>query len=227
MIKFINISHKLICSPFPKILNLVSRSTFSTNPVKNNTTPKLLEGCGIMGSYANALFLTTQKAGNLNEVMNDLRFISNSLLTCEDFRTFMTTPGLRTSQKMKFLKEDFGTLTRSPLQAQTLNCLELLFDQKRSTEVLTLAKHFETLFLSANNQLKCLVQSADKLTDDMKARIVDALRHRLGNSCEPVVEYKLNPSILGGLLVNVGDKVVDTSVSSKLERIQSHLLSRY
>ncbi|UKJ88296.2 ATP synthase subunit delta [Theileria orientalis] len=184
---------------------------FST---KKTETPKLLEGFGIMGSYANALFLSTQTVGNLNQ-------------TCEDFRTFMTTPGLRTSEKMKFLREDLGTLTGAPLQSQTLNCLEMLFEQKRSNEILNLAKHFETLFLSANNQLKCLVQSADTLNKDIKEKIQSALKQRLGESYEPVVEYKVNPSLLGGLLVNVGDKVVDSSVSSKLERIQAQLLSRF
>ncbi|EAN34167.1 ATP synthase delta (OSCP) subunit family protein [Theileria parva strain Muguga] len=221
MIKRFNLVYKSLVFPIPKSVNLFNFCGFATNG-KRITAGKLLEGCGIMGSYANALFLTTEKAGNLSEVMSDLKFISNSLVTCEDFRTFMTTPGLRTSQKMKFLREDFGTLG-SPLQPQTLNCLEMLFEQKRSAEFLTLAKHFETLFLRANNQLKCLVQSAEKLTAEAKERITEALRHRLGNSCEPVVEFKVTPSILGGLLVNVGDKVVDTSVASKLERIQSHL----
>ncbi|BAM39420.1 ATP synthase subunit delta [Theileria orientalis strain Shintoku] len=207
-----------------KNVNSSYRLNFST---KKTETPKLLDGFGIMGSYANALFLSTQTVGNLNQVMSDLKFVADSLQSCEDFRTFMTTPGLRTSEKMKFLREDLGTLTGAPLQNQTLNCLEMLFEQKRSNEILNLAKHFETLFLSANNQLKCLVQSADPLNKDIKERIQEALKQRLGGSYEPVVEYKVNPSLLGGLLVNVGDKVVDCSVSSKLERIQAQLLSRF
>ncbi|EKX74072.1 ATP synthase delta chain, putative [Theileria equi strain WA] len=194
---------------------------------KGQEPPALLEGCGIMGSYANALFLTSKTAGKLNEVMNDLKFLSQSLQTCEDFGIFITTPGLSSAQKISFLKEHTEGLTGSKMQSETLNCLEMLFEQKRSGGIQQLAKHFETLYLSANGQIKCTVQSANDLSSDHKKKIVSGLKDRLGESKEPIIEYKVNPSLLGGLVVHIGDQVVDASIANKLERIQSQLMSRY
>lgn len=204
-----------------------SKGKSESSHSKDQKSPVLLEGCGIMGSYANALFLTSKTAGKLSEVMNDLKFLSQSLQTCEDFGIFITTPGLSSAQKISFLKEHTKGLTGSSMQSETLNCLEMLFEQKRSGGIQQLAKHFETLYLSTNGQVKCTVHSAKDLTDEHKKKIVDGLKDRLGNTKEPIVEYKVNPSLIGGLVVHIGDQVVDASIANKLERIQSQLLSRY
>ena len=67
------------------------------------------------------------------------------------------------------------------------------------------------------------VTSAVELTDAQRARILGELRGRYGQSLD--VEFKVDPSVLGGLIVRVGDKVLDTSIRQRLEAIQRNMIA--
>ncbi|KAK2196850.1 bifunctional F1F0 ATP synthase OSCP-delta subunit [Babesia duncani] len=204
-------------TPFFKQL---CKCNFSTK--SNGKTTQLLENSGVMGSYANALFMVSSAKGNSDKVMADLTFISESINSCNDFATFISTPGLRTVEKIDFLRTELKALGINEMQNETLNCIEMLLEQKRSSAICLIAKHFETLYLLSKGQIKCDVTSAAELTETQKKDLTAGLLKRL-KPMKPIVQYKINPVIVGGLVVKIGDQLIDASVATKVERMQSQL----
>ncbi|GIX63086.1 ATP synthase F1, delta subunit protein [Babesia caballi] len=185
----------------------------------------MMDGSGVMGSYAKALYLAAKDASNVDQVMRDLSNVHEAMNASAEFATFVVNPCLRSSTKVDFLRNDLKTLGLPEMQKETLTCLEILFEQRRSGDFPELAKLFETLYMATKGQVKCFAHSAAELSAKHKNALETALKKRLGASSQPVVYYKVNPTLMGGLVVRIGDQVIDASVSTKLDRMQSQLTS--
>nr|BAN64290.1 ATP synthase F1 delta subunit, putative [Babesia bovis] len=183
----------------------------------------LMDSSGVMGSYAKALYLAAKSSKNVDKVMGDLNNLHGAMSTSDEFNTFVVNPCLRSVTKVAFLRDDLKTLGFPELQKETLICLEILFEQRRSGELPQLKRLFETLYMATKGQVKCFAQSAVELSPKHKAALEAALKKRLGDAHQPAVTYIVNPSLMGGLVVRIGDQVIDASVSSKLDRMYSQL----
>ncbi|ORM42001.1 putative ATP synthase subunit [Babesia sp. Xinjiang] len=184
---------------------------------------EMMDCNGVMGSYAKALYLAAKEAQNVETVMRDLNNLQEAMAISEEFKIFVSSPCLRSTTKVDFLRDDIKALGMPSLQKQTLLCLEILFEQRRSGDLPTLAKLFETLYMATKGQVKCFVHSAADLSAKHKGALENALKKRLGSSSQPAVVYNVNPNLMGGLLVRIGDQVIDASVTAKLDRMHSQL----
>ncbi|GBE60542.1 ATP synthase delta subunit [Babesia ovata] len=186
---------------------------------------EMMDGHGVMGSYAKALYLAAKDASCVDSVMGDLSNLHDAMSTCDEFAVFISNPCLRSTTKVAFLRDDLKTLGLPAMQKETLNCLEALFTQRRSGDFPELVKLFETLYMATKGQVKCYAHSAFELSPRHKSALENALKKRLGGSSQPSVMYKVSPSLMGGLVVRIGDQVIDASVSTKLDRMHSRLSS--
>lgn len=184
---------------------------------------EMMDGHGIMGSYAKALYLAAKDANNVDKVMSDLSNLRDAMRSCEELAIFVTNPCLRSSTKVEFLRNEIKAVGIPVMQKETLNCLEILFEQRRSGDFQQLAKLFETLYMGTKGQIMCTAHSAVELSVKQKSDLESALKKRLGGSSQPIIEYKINPSLMGGLVVRIGDQVIDASVATKLDRMHSQL----
>ncbi|GFE54034.1 ATP synthase delta subunit [Babesia ovis] len=178
---------------------------------------------GVMGSYAKALYLAAKASKNIDSVMSDLSNLHAAMTACDEFNTFVVSPCLRSSTKVAFLRDDLKTMGIPELQKETLICLEILFEQRRSGDLPKLAQLFETLYMATKGEVKCFAHSAVELSPKHKTALEAALKKRLGDSLKPALSYNVNPNLIGGLVVRIGDQVIDASVSSKLDRMYSQL----
>ena len=99
--------------------------------------------------------------------------------------------------------------------------VEMLADNRRLELLPEIAGLFEQLRAEAERIVKARVRSATTLGDADLAAIRDGLRRRFGRDVE--VETELDPSLIGGAVIEAGDVVIDGSVKGKLERLQSAL----
>lgn len=99
--------------------------------------------------------------------------------------------------------------------------VRLLADNRRLELLPEIAGLFEQLRAEAERVVKARVTSASQLSDAELAAIHDGLRRRFGREVE--LETAIDPSLIGGAVIDAGDVVIDGSVRGKLERLQSAL----
>ncbi|KAK1443491.1 hypothetical protein BgAZ_203670 [Babesia gibsoni] len=204
-----------------KAPNFKSHATFATE--SDAKAVEMMDGHGVIGSYAKALYMAAKDAKNVEKVMGDLENLTQSMTKCEELAVFIANPCLRSATKVDFLRKDIATLGIPAMQKETLNCLEMLFEQRRSGDFQKLAQLFETIYMATKGKVRCVAHSAVELSSKQKSDLEEALKKRLGGSVQPTVDYKINPSLMGGLVVRIGDQVIDASVATKLDRMHTQL----
>ncbi|HEX7324809.1 MAG TPA: F0F1 ATP synthase subunit delta [Rhodanobacteraceae bacterium] len=99
--------------------------------------------------------------------------------------------------------------------------VELLADNRRLRELPEIAALFERLKRDAEHVLKVRVRSAVPLDDSEAARLTEALKRRFGSDIE--MERTVDPSVLGGAVIDAGETVIDGSLRSRLEKLATAL----
>lgn len=105
-----------------------------------------------------------------------------------------------------------------------LNLLLVLNDRRRGHALPQVAAAFREVSDQRRGRLQVQVTSAVALSDGDRVRLVDDLKRRTGK--QPVLNEKVDPSVLGGLVVQVGDQVMDSSVRVRLRRLRSEMSQR-
>merc|ERR1712048_1251706 len=105
------------------------------------------------------------------------------------------------------------------------NFLKVLSEDKRMNKLPRMIELFETFYRAEKGLVPCVVTSAAELTDAQKAQVKKGMEARAEKGSTLIMEYKTNPALLGGLVVKMGEMVLDQSVSTRLERLTNRLLA--
>jgi len=172
--------------------------------------------------YAEALFrAAAQKAPqavlDLGEEMLQLRV---KLVEHPEVADFLASPALGKKGKLAFLEPI--------LKERASHLLEGLFHTLWQNNRLDLFRNVVGTYLQLLDEragrVPVKVTVAVPLTDEQQKKLEDALKESLGH--EPMVRVSVDPELLGGMIVQAGDFVVDTSVRSRLQSLRTHLLAR-
>jgi F-type H+-transporting ATPase subunit delta len=106
----------------------------------------------------------------------------------------------------------------SPLPAAATNFLTTVLENGRFAALPEIAKQFRTLANAKSGSSDAVVQSAFPISDAELAQLSTTLEKRFGRKLKPTVE--LDPGLIGGIRVVVGDEVLDTSVKARLEQMK-------
>ncbi|KAJ3335459.1 ATP synthase subunit O, mitochondrial [Gonapodya sp. JEL0774] len=173
---------------------------------------------GLDGRYATALFSAAKKSNAVDAVERDLNRIKSLMQSDEKFKFFVETPIIPRDEKKGGLKEIFVKGGYSPV---TQNFFDVLADNGRLDQTSKIFNSFEILLLASRGLVSCAVTSAKEL-DAATLRRVEAILTKsnlLEKGQRITVTSKVNPSILGGLVIEIGDKTIDLSVSSKIAKL--------
>lgn len=169
--------------------------------------------------YALALFQLAQQHNQLASVEEDLREVKVVFKENSDLQALLASPKLSLERKKELIRELFGKA--NPL---VVNMLQLLVDRKRINETVEIATEFEALSNDAQGIADAKVYSTRPLTDDERAEISSAFAHKVGKQTLRI-ENEIDPSLLGGIRLQIGNRIFDSSVSAKLDRLKKQLLS--
>ncbi|CRG97488.1 mitochondrial ATP synthase delta subunit, putative [Plasmodium gallinaceum] len=194
---------------------------FSTQEEKNNDDYFSSMGDNIEKRYSLALYNVGKKNNKINEITNDLLFIKNGLLKDKTFLNFLHTPNIERKEKLDFLKNECKKFNK--FNSITLNFLESLFDSKRMNFLQKIIEEFELLLMREKKEIKCIVYTAREIDNNYKKKIHDSIVFKLKNELKPLIEFKTDKFILGGLILQIGTQVFDFSAKSKIERIRNSL----
>ena len=112
-------------------------------------------------------------------------------------------------------------LVRSPLPAAAENFLRLVVDNGRLAALPEVARQFRAMKNAAEGQADCLIESALPLSDQQVSDLLWGLSKKFGLKLIP--EVKIDPELIGGVRVSVGDHVLDDTIKTRLARMQAAL----
>lgn len=170
--------------------------------------------------YALALFALAKEQGEFERVSLDLQALRRILSESADFRKFISNSTLRRDDQAKALaalgsKAEFGALTKKFLGTLAL---------KRRLDVLPeIITAVQGEIARHKGEVTAEVTAATALNADQINGIASALKKVLGMTVK--VEVKQDADIMGGLIVKIGSKLIDSSVRAKLERLHRALKS--
>lgn len=166
-------------------------------------------------AYADALFGVARTEGNLATVEDELFRFARILEGNDELRTTLTDAALPVSRRQQIVEDLLGGRA-NPV---TTSLLSMVVGTGRSRDLPAIVDELVRISAAEGNKEVAEVRSAVALTDDQKVRLAAALGTATGKQVE--VKVVLDPSVLGGLVAQVGDTVIDGSVKTKLQQLKT------
>jgi F-type H+-transporting ATPase subunit delta len=170
---------------------------------------------GVAGRYATALFELAKDSGALDAVGRDLDAFDAAVQAQPDLERFVRSPVFGAEEQGRALKPILASLGISGLAA---NFLLLVAAKRRLFAVHDMVRAFRALVDQANGVVRAQVTVAEKPSEKVLGDIKQALREVAGDKV--AVDVKVDPAIIGGIVVKVGSKMVDASLRTKLNGIR-------
>ncbi len=168
------------------------------------------------GRYANALFELAREEKAVDAVKSDLDRFDELLASSPDLNRLVRSPVFSTEQQLKALS---AVLEKAGIGGLAANFLRVVTANRRLFAVRDMIRAFRALVARHKGEVVAQVTVAEPLND----KHVDALRNVLKSATggkEVNLDVKVDPAIIGGLVVKVGSRMVDSSLRSKLNAIK-------
>lgn len=167
----------------------------------------------VAATYAEALYQAAAEKNAVAQVAADLAALAEALGADSDVARILHNPKVDSRAK----KAALAGLADSanPL---TINLLQVLVDRGRLEEVPSLASAYGARVAEAEGRLAVEVTSAIPLVDELRAKVVERIREQTGKT--PEITERVDPDIIGGLVLRVGGVVTDASVRGRLDGLR-------
>ncbi len=178
-----------------------------------------MRGETIAKRYAEALFELGARQERLEEFGEAFQEVAQLLDELPQFRLFLETPRVESSEKRKVLREIFGGKVPPPV----LNLVFLVVDKRRQRLLREMNREYQLLLDEHLERAHIEVSLARSLDDDALEGIRSRLSELLGR--EVVPHFRVRPELVGGIVFRSGDVVYDGSVRRRLQRMKRQLLA--
>ncbi len=166
-------------------------------------------------SYAEALLAVARSEGATAEVGDELFRFARVLEGNDELRTTLTDQQLPVSRRQQIVEDLLGGRAH-PI---TTTLVSMVVGAGRARDLPAIIDDLVQLSAAEGNKEVAEVRSAVELSDDQKQRLVAALEAATGKKVE--LKVVVDPSVLGGLVAQVGDTVIDGSVKTRLQQLQT------
>src|SRR3954471_17111467 len=167
--------------------------------------------------YSRALFESAMQHDELDEIHEQLSIWADALGENKDLQTFFFSPRFSSVEKKDAIRKiiDGG-------DERFLNFLELLAERHRLMATFRIRRAFDELWREEHKMLPVEVTSAIELDQALVRAIGERIEERTGRRIE--LTSRVDPDIIGGLVLRVGNKVLDASVSGRLQRLRKQIM---
>jgi len=163
--------------------------------------------------YAEALFDVAREKGKLDAVRDELGQFADAVDGNRDLQVFFFSPYFSSAEKAAGLKRAV-----SGADSELLNFLELLIEKQRIPEVFRIRRQFDELWKKENRRIEVTVTSAVELEPAVVERVGEEIERQTGQKVE--LASRVDGEILGGIVLQVGNKVLDASIRARLEKLR-------
>ena len=178
------------------------------------------------GTYARALLGAAEKAGAADQIVGELSsWVDDVLAKNKQLDGVLSSSMVDPAEKHRMLDRAIGPGAKG-LKAHPvlLKFLKVMANHGRLGITRAVRNAAQAQLDTLRGRVEVLVTTASLLPESQTAALRDRLRTLLGG--EPVVETKVDPQVIGGLIVRVGDNVYDGSVATNLARLREQLINR-
>jgi ATP synthase F1 delta subunit len=164
-------------------------------------------------AYAAAFFDVGKEKGKLDALRDQLAQFAEALDRDRDLQVFFFSPYFSSQEKIDGAKR--AIVGADP---ESLNFLELLIEKGRMPEIFRIRRQFEELWKHENRRIDVTVTSAVELDPAVVSKIGEEIQRQTGQEVE--LASRVDEEILGGVVLQVGNMVLDASIRSRLEKLR-------
>lgn len=169
--------------------------------------------------YASSLVEIGQAKNQLAALEEEMKFVADLMADDQDFRKFLLSPGISKDAKKDFLVKVFG----GQLSETMLNFLRVLIDNDRQDVITDIHEAMSEIIDRLSNRMRATITTSHSLEASLKEKILSGLKDKYKKDI--IMEEKIDAGILGGIIIRIGDLVIDGSLSKDLRNIKSNLLN--
>ena len=170
---------------------------------------------GVAGRYASALFELAHEQNQLDQVDDDLGRFQGLLDQSEDLTRLVKSPAFAAEDQDRALK---AVMDWASIGATTGNFLRVVARNRRLFAAEDMIRNFRSLLARHRGELVAEVTSAVALSEAQLAALKDKLKSSYGKDVR--LDTKVDPSLLGGLVIKVGSRMFDSSLKTKLMNLK-------
>lgn len=171
---------------------------------------------GVAGRYASALFELADNARSLDQVAQDLATLRKLVDESPDLARLLASPVIGREPKTRAL---LAVLDAAGISGLTRNFVGTVAANGRARDLVAMATAFLAELARRRGETAATVTSAVPLSPEQLQQLGETLRSVLGGA-KVSIDARVEPDILGGLVVKVGSRLFDSSIRSKLQRLQ-------
>ena len=168
--------------------------------------------------YARALFDTGVEQGSIEQLGSDMTALASLLNQDPAFLNFLVSPEMLTEQKHEFI----GKVFEPRLSPMVTNFIRLLVDKSRINFLPEVCEEFSRLVEEHHGVLRAKVYTAVPFPAEMEAKLKTELDRITGKNV--ALDKKVDPSVLGGVVVHLGNKIIDRSLRQGIKEMRETLL---
>lgn len=169
--------------------------------------------------YALALYEVAEQKGKVDEYLGDLREICSLIENNKDFLDVIKHPQIGTKQK----KKTFINIFKGKIDEELLSFLLILIEKDRILFLREKLKEMEKIHLDKLNVLQGVVKTITPLDEDQYNSLVEKLEKKYNK--EVILRRVIDPEILGGIYVRIGNDVIDGTVKTRLDDLEKLMLT--
>jgi F-type H+-transporting ATPase subunit delta len=166
--------------------------------------------------YARSLFEVAREQGRLDELREQLAQFADALNDNRDLAVFFFSPYFSTKEK----QEGLGRLLEGAEEI-LLNFLGLLIEKHRMPVIFRIRQQYQRLWEEENRTLPVEVTSAIELDQETTESLGRTIGERAGRKVK--LAAHVDPDILGGIVIRVGNSILDASIRNRLEQLRRHV----
>ena len=168
--------------------------------------------------YAEALFEAGEDKGKIDELQEQLAQFADAVDGDRELQIFLFSPYLSSNDKKEGLRRAV-----TGAEPEFSNFLELLVEKGRMPEIFRIRREFDELWKRHNRRLDVTVTSAIELDPGVVGKIGEEVERQTGEKVE--LSSEVDGEILGGIVLRVGNMVLDASIRTRLEKLRKSVAS--
>ncbi|WP_085994046.1 F0F1 ATP synthase subunit delta [Oceanobacillus senegalensis] len=167
--------------------------------------------------YAEALFELGQEKLTLDKFVEEFNVVQHIFQTNEPLIKFLTHPAINNAKKKELIDKAF-----KGFQKDVVNTVKLLVERHHTVNIPSIIDQLNQLVHDAKGIAEATVYSVRELSDDEKLKIKESFVKRL-NKEEIRIRNIVDPTLVGGIKIRVGNTIYDGSISGKLRRFERNI----
>jgi F-type H+-transporting ATPase subunit delta len=179
-----------------------------------------VKGRKVAHIYAGALLEIGQERNTLDQIEEELKFLSGLLSENKSLMQYFNSPGISVESKMDFVDR----ILQGKLSEISINFLKLLIDNGRQSIIDGVYESLIGLIDEVYNRQRVVVVTSKKLEEGTLEELRDLLKDKYKK--DVILLEEIDESILGGIILKIGDLIIDGSLANDLKNIERNLLYR-